>query len=425
MGFIRKFAGSVSGALKDQYKDAISCSDMPANILMMKKTTPSGVITDGSRVIVAPGQLAAFYNSGRITDAISQPGAYEFDSAQAPSFFGGDDGSELRLSAPLKEIWERFSFGGNAPKQHAIFYFNLKEILDNPFGSMSPVMYCDWGHALLNARMPGGQIGMSVSVKFYGTYTFRIFDPALFMNHIGGTANIIEKEDITKQLQGEVLSAFQAVLNRLGNAEYKVPLLELPSKTYEIRELMEAEVLDAPLRARGLKLESFAIKGLQPDAESQKKINQWEASGDAVTQQAMLNQSYGKALENAGGNSGSVVNGMMGIGMMNMMGGQMSNMVGATLAPGTIPAAVSAAGCAANTANAVCPSCGAAVKGKFCAECGAPVPSPKVCPHCGAAVSGKFCAECGTPADAGPKKCPRCGAEVKGKFCAECGAPAV
>lgn len=427
MGFIKKFAGSVSGALKDQYKDAIRCGDMPDNILMMKKTTRSGVITDGSRVIVAPGQLAAFYNSGRITDAIAEPGAYEFDSKESPSFFGGDEGADFSLSAPLKDIWERFTFGGQSPKEQAIFYFNMKEIVDNKFGTMAPMMYADWGHAVLNARVPGGQMGMSVSVKFFGTYSFRILDPALFMNQIAGTGAIVEKEDVTKQMQSEVLSAFQTILNRLGSEVYKVPLLELPSKTYEIRAIMEAEVLDAPIRNRGLKIESFAINSLQMDADSKEKIRQWEISGDTLTQQAMLNRSYGKALENAGGNAGSAINGIMGIGMMNMAGSQMANMVGTTLTPGTVsatPGAVPAApfAAASSPAAAVCPNCGAAVKGKFCAECGTPVPQPKFCPNCGAPVSGKFCAECGAPADAGPKKCPNCGAEVKGKFCAECGA---
>ena len=38
------------------------------------------------------------------------------------------------------------------------------------------------------------------------------------------------------------MGAFQNVLNELGNSEHKVPVLELPSQTDEIKEIMKKRI---------------------------------------------------------------------------------------------------------------------------------------------------------------------------------------
>ena len=54
MGLIKAAVGAIGSTLHDQWKEAIRCEDMGNDILMMKKTTPTGVITNKSTVIVGP-----------------------------------------------------------------------------------------------------------------------------------------------------------------------------------------------------------------------------------------------------------------------------------------------------------------------------------------------------------------------------------
>lgn len=433
MGFIQTIKGAVTGTLADQYKDAIKC-EMQENILMMRKTTKSGVITDGSRIIVAPGQSAVVYNNGTIGGVLETPGMYTFDSKESESFFGGEDGTDINIIAPLKQMWERFTFGGTAPQEHAVYFFNRIEITNNGFGTPAPMMFRDYGHPVSNVRFPGVPFPMSLKVKVHGTYSFIIENVPLFMQRLVGSKKIVEQDEIAEIIRQDVTSTFMEVLNLMGSQEHQVPVDALQSQGSLIRELMANKVAAKAIADRGLKILSFNIMTVQLDAESQQKLDNYETSGDMATQQANMNEHYGKALENAGSNEGSVFNGMMGMNMINMMGAQMPNMMGGAAAPGAMaPNMAGTMGVQPNAAptqqaGPVCSKCGGVLSpgAKFCAACGTPVPAPCTCAKCGAALAAgaKFCAECGTPvANAGPKKCPKCGAEVQGKFCAQCGSP--
>jgi len=129
--------------------------------------------------------------------------------------------------------------------------------------------------------MTGTITPLRVEVKCFGKYTFKIENPAIFMNEVAGTANIYKKSDLTEQMRAEVIGAFQNILNELGNSEHKVPVLEIPSQTDEIKEMMDNQVFDAPIRRRGIALVGFIVESATLDEESEKKIDQYELSSNA------------------------------------------------------------------------------------------------------------------------------------------------
>ncbi len=55
-----------------------------------------------------------------------------------PSIFSGDLGDSVRRVFD-KNIGKRFTFGGEAPKDQRIYYFNTKELTGNKYGTPSPV----------------------------------------------------------------------------------------------------------------------------------------------------------------------------------------------------------------------------------------------------------------------------------------------
>lgn len=394
MGLIKAAVQSIGSTFGDQFLTAVKCDDMGNDILMRKVSNDDGVLAKGSRIIVAPGQVAVLYDNGKILDATAEPGIYTFDSSSTPSFFGGDFG------AVFKEMWTRFKFGGGVAKEQAVYFFNTKEIIGNKFGTPNPVPYKDWGHPLLNARM-GGYTPMRLDIKCFGTYTFKISNPAVFMERIGGSADVYKKDQLVEQIRSEVVGAFSNILNSLCEDEHKIEALSLPNKTDEIRTIMAEQQADATISDRGIQLLAFVVESVTLTDESKKKIDEYELAGDQYQQQGRLTSAYANAVEAAASNSNGAANGFIGIGMMNMASGNTFGGVTSNVAnnvkyenPAQNAAPVEPAKVEADTWKC---SCGADNSGKFCTNCGNKKPEGKVCPKCGNAIgeNDKFCNNCG------------------------------
>ena len=396
MGLIKAAIGAIGGTFGDQWKDLISCEDMGNDVLMVKKTTSNGQISKDSRIIVAPGQIAVIYDSGSILDATAEEGVYNFDQSSSPTFFAGQFG------AVFKEMWQRFTYGGIPAKEQAVFYFNIKEIKDNKFGTSSPIPFQDWSHPIPN-QMTNSITPMRVQVRCYGKYTFKISNPAIFMRNHAGIADVVTKDELVEQMRAEVISSFQNVLNELGTSAHKVPVLELPSNTDEIKKIMDQNIFDKPIRDRGVQLISFAVESVTLDDESSKKIDNYELSSNSYMQQGTLVGAYSNAVQDAAKNESGAMNGFMGVGMMNMASG---GMIGGAIGTPFVNNKASTINVDPYQQN----------------QNGVFVNNGVKCANCGNIITGKFCDECGTKApEIAQKKCPKCGTIARGKFCTECG----
>ena len=401
MGLIKAAASAIGSTMHDQWKEAIRCENMTNDVLMVKKTTPNGVISNKSTIIVAPGQCAIIFDNGRVIDATAEEGVYTFDSSSTPSFFAGQFG------AVFKEMWQRFTYNGASAKQQAVFFFNTKEIIDNKFGTAAPIPFQDWSHPIPN-QMTNTLTPLRVEVKCFGKYTFRIADPALFMSKLAGTADIYKKDELVEQLRTEVMSVFQNVANELGTAKYKVPVLEMPSQTDEIREMMDEKVFDAKIRERGIEIVCFAVESVTLTDDSAKKIDDYELSSNSYMQQGRMVGAYSNAVENAAKNENGAANGFMGIGMMNMStNGMMQNAANGPWNQNNDASRMDLskqeeAKADDTTAESWTCECGHVnpADGKFCSECGK------------AKTSKKVCTKCKMPNDAGNKFCNNCGEQL-------------
>lgn len=398
MGLIKAAVSAIGSTMHDQWKEAIRCENMTNDILMIKKTTSNGVISNGSTIIVAPGQCAIIFDNGRVIDATAEEGVYTFDSSATPSFFAGQFGEVF------KEMWQRFTYNGASAKQQAVFFFNTKEIIDNKFGTAAPIPFQDWSHPIPN-QMTNTLIPLRVEVKCFGKYTFKIANPALFMSKLAGTADVYRKGELVEQLRTEVMSVFQNVANELGTAKYKVPVLEMPSQTDEIREMMDEKVFDEKIRERGIEIVCFAVESVTLTDDSAKKIDDYELSSNSYMQQGRMVGAYSNAVENAAQNANGAANGFMGIGMMNMAtNGMMQNSVNGPWNQNTdasrkdLSKQEESAKTQENDDAWTC-ECGHvnSANSKFCSECGKAKVTKKICPKCKMTndENNKFCSNCG------------------------------
>lgn len=376
MGLIKAAVGAVGSTLSDQWKEYIKCEDLGQNILMKRVSTPNGIISKDSAIQVAPGQIAIIFQNGKILDATAEAGTYNFDQSSSPSFFAGQFG------AVFKEMWTRFTYNGATNKEQAVFYINAKEIMDNKFGTPAPIPFQDWSHPIPN-QMTNSISPLRVQVKCFGKYTFKISDPAVFMSRIAGTAEEYKKDELVEQMRSEVIGAFQNVLNELGNSNHKVPVLELPSSTDEIKKAMDEKVFDQPIRDRGISLVGFVVESVTLDEESNKKIDNYELSSNSYMQQGTLTGAYANAVQDAANNAGGAANGFMGVGMMNMASG---GMIGGV-----------ASGAFNNPSGSVTQNVDPYANNQATVTQTQTVQGAKFCPNCGnSSNGGNFCTNCGT-----------------------------
>lgn len=379
MGLIKSAVKAIGSELHDQWKDFIRCEDMDMNTLMVKKTTPNGVISKGSGIIVGPGQIAVLYDQGKILDATAEEGVYTFDSNTSPSFFAGQFGDVF------KDMWTRFTYGGVAAKDQAVFFINSKEIMDNKFGTQTPIPCYDFDHIIPN-EMTGGTSALRVDVRCYGNYTFKIVDPAVFMKEYAGTGEVVTKEVITDQIRSEVIDVLKSVINELGSDKYKVGVVGMPSQTGKIKEIMTENVYDEGVRRRGLQIVALVIESVTPTEESVKKIDEYEHNSNSRMQQGRVLD----VMDHAASNSNGAANGFMGLGMMNMGTGGMAGGVMQNAFTNNTTSEKSKQTeekTESSSASKESDETTSTSEGpKFCSNCGNELKGAKFCPNCGTKV---------------------------------------
>ena len=333
-----------------------------------------------------------------------------------PSLFSGD--LSENIGAVFSNIGKRFTFGGEAPKDQRVYYFNTKELIGNKYGTPSPVPF-----RVVDQR---AGIDIDISLRCFGEYSYRITNPLLFYTNVcGNVESAYDRSQIEGQLKTELLTALQPAFARIS--EMGIRYSALPGHTQELSEVLN-EVLSAKWRdLRGLEIVSLGVSSVKASEEDEQMIKEMQRNAafmDPTRAAAHLVGAQASAMQSAAQNQGAgPAMAFMGMNMAGNAGGvnaQNLYQMGRQQPQQSAPAA----------SGWVCPSCGAQATGKFCPECGAKKPEPKpasgswTCPSCGAQVSGKFCPECGAKK---PEVQPdgwvcACGAVNKGKFCPECGA---
>ena len=151
MGLIQAFKGALGGQLADQWKEFFYCDAIPADVLVVKgqkKTTArssntkgeENIISNGSRIAVNNGQCMIIVESGKVVELCAEPGEFTYDSGTEHSFFDGGNLGQNFLNF-FKQFGDRFTFGGQPGKDQRVYYFNIKEIIGNKYGTPRPVPF--------------------------------------------------------------------------------------------------------------------------------------------------------------------------------------------------------------------------------------------------------------------------------------------
>lgn len=432
MGLIKAALGAIGGVLADQWKEFFYCDAIPKDVLVVrgKKQTNGrtsntkghdNVISNGSGISVADGQCMIIVEQGKVVEVCAEPGEFTYDNTLAPSIFTGKLGKGIIDT--FKQIGKRFTYGGDTGVDQRVYYFNIKEIIDNKFGTANPIPF-----RVVDRNI---NLDIDVSVRCNGVYSYKIVDPILFYTNVCGNVTAdYSREEIDNQLKTEFVSALQPAFAKISELEIRPNAL--PAHAEELSQAMNEALTKKWGELRGLAVVSIAMNPItlpEEDAELIKQAQRVAMMKDPTMAAATLVGAQADAMTAAASNSAGAMTGFMGMGFAQQQGGGMNAQnlyqMGAQQAQNAAPAQA-----AAPKADSWTCSCGVANVGKFCVECGKGKPADGWTCDCGTVNKGKFCMECGKakPAGALLYKCDKCGWEPEDpknppKFCPECGDP--
>ena len=428
MGLIKAGIGALGGTLADQWKEFFYCESIPKEVLVKKgQKRVSGrssntkgndnIISNGSGIAVADGQCMIIVEQGKIVEFCAEPGEFTWDNSTEPSIFAGNLGDSIKET--FKVVGKRFTYGGDPGKDQRVYYFNMKEILDNKFGTANPVPF----------RVVDSKIGLDidVSIRCAGVYSYKISDPMLFYKNVcGNVESDYERSELDSTLKSEFISALQPAFGKLSDLELRPN--QIVSHNTDLENAMNESLSEKWGSLRGIKVVSIALSTVTLPEEDQELIKQAQRTAimrDPTMAAATLVGAQADAMKTAAGNSAGAMTGFMGMGMaMNAGGGGMNAQNLFAMGQQQQQQAQQTPAAAPAAEGWKC-SCGATVTGKFCPECGSKKPEPVQAGawkcKCGATATGKFCPECGSPKPAEDGWTCSCGTVNKGKFCQNCG----
>ena len=427
MGLIKAGIGALGGTLADQWKEFFYCEAIDKEVLVVKgqkqitgrSSNTKGndnIISNGSGIAVADGQCMIIVEQGKVVEVCAEPGEFTYDSSTEPSIFSGSLGQSIKET--FKTIGKRFTYGGDTGKDQRVYYFNLKEIIDNKFGTPNPIPF----------RVVDSKIGLDVdvAVRCSGVYSYKIADPLLFYTNVcGNVADEYRRDELDGQLKPEFISALQPAFGKLSELELRPN--QIVTHNTDLENAMNETLTAKWGELRGLKIVSIALGSVtlpDEDAEMIKQAQRTAIMRDPTMAAATLVGAQADAMKAAASNDAGAMTGFMGMGMA-MNSGAAGNAQNLFAMGQQQQQAQQAAAPSVDTWKC---SCGATASGKFCAECGAKKPeaSTWTC-SCGAVNNGKFCTSCGKKKPEAIQ-CTNCGWKPEDptqtpKFCPECGTP--
>lgn len=169
--------------LSKQFVDVIDWTESPGD-LALRYPMADREIQNGAQLTVRDGQVALFYDEGRIADAY-RPGLHTLDTANMPLLTGIMN-------------WDK---GFRSPFKADVYFFTTKEQAGLKWGTPQPITVRDKEFGPLRIRA-------------FGTYSFRIDDVAVFAAKLMGTTEHVRVSDVEPQLRGAIGTALASALGK-------------------------------------------------------------------------------------------------------------------------------------------------------------------------------------------------------------------
>ena len=279
----------------------------------------TGLLTDGSVVIVPQGYVAILVNNGTFLGDVLEAGSHEWRSG---------DNAWLLEKGGIRGTWEnfkhRFSFAGQVVTQQEIIFVRVQPIAGNKFGTQNAVEYFSERYQQL------------LNIRFYGLYDIKISDPVLF--YVSSISQQIDEhkpftiQDIAQGTLRQNISPKIAIAISKFTNEYRVDIYSLNANQDTFNEIAKQEVNKVWTGLYGIEVTNILLEDLSYDKESLEIVRKLDSELVAmkyntieIEERRARNEALIAAANNEGNGNG--MNMIMGMNLGQTLGGQINQQV--------------------------------------------------------------------------------------------------
>ena len=276
----------------------------------------TGLLTDGSVVIVPQGYVAILVNNGTFLGDVLEAGSHEWRSG---------DNAWLLEKGGIRGTWEnfkhRFSFAGQVVTQQEIIFVRVQPIAGNKFGTQNAVEYFSERYQQL------------LNIRFYGLFDIKISDPVLF--YVSSISQQIDEhkpftlQDIAQGTLRQNISPKIAIAISKFTNEYRVDIYSLNANQDTFNEIAKQEVNKVWTGLYGIEATNILLEDLSYDKESLDIIRKLDSELVAmkyntieIEERRARNEALIAAANNEGNGNG--MNMIMGMNLGQTLGGQIN-----------------------------------------------------------------------------------------------------
>ena len=332
MGFIRAALSAGLNSFNDsKFKEAVVLPDHVSSDVMAIKgllltkdpdgssrqsNQNTGLLTDGSVVIVPQGYVAVLVNNGTFLGDVLEAGSHEWRAG---------DNAWLLEKGGIKGTWEnfknRFSFGGQVITRQEIIFIRMQPIAGNKFGTQNAVEYFSERYQQL------------LNIRFYGLFDIKVADPVLF--YVSSISQQIEDhkpftlQDIAQGTLRQNISPKIAIAIAKYTNENGVDIYSLNANQDTFNEVAKQEVNKVWTGLYGIEVTNILLEDLSYDQESLEIVRKLDSELVAmkyntieIEERRARNEALIAAANNEGNGNG--MNMFMGMNLGQTLGGQLT-----------------------------------------------------------------------------------------------------
>ena len=301
---------SILDFIKKELIEIIEWTDDSRDTLAYRWPDDDKRIKNGAQLIVRESQVAQFVAAGQFADLFG-PGRHRLTTENIPV---------------LSTIYG-WKYGFEAPFKCDVYYLNTRLFTGNKWGTANPVMMRD------------PDFGM-VRLRAFGTYDFRIVEPARFLKEVAGTDHNFRLEEFADTMRSRIVSVFTEALTTAH-----VPALDVARRYAELGQALLPIINPAMGEKYGLEITAFVVENISVPPEVEKAIDARSSMGAIGDLNAYVKYQMGAGMTQGGeGAAAAAVPAQMAIGFgiaQEMMKNMQPGAAAAQPAAATAAAAVS------------------------------------------------------------------------------------